>query len=372
MDFESLDYKRSRWNRMLLNGFWFILVLTIILEFLYLTVSDISNTSFMTDYILRPSIIQLSVMFLAECGLKLLKGKYQDYILIFTSAILASVIVIIHNSINYLLLALFLPVMVSIFYFHTRKLLFAFGNTLSSLYVLYGINDPMREDLSLVSLTTITVMFTAFTLVAWGIILRGKELMNHLKSYFESNQQLLVKTIWMDKLAKTDALTELYNHMTFHEFFEKLIEQHERNQLPLQLALLDIDNFKHVNDTYGHRAGDRVLKQVADMIRSRASMNDFVARYGGEEFAVLFTDKSADDAYALVETIRQAIGSYLHEALDGKPVTVSIGFAPYFDGEGKERFFNRVDEALYKAKNSGKNKTIIASEPFDSKLVNWI
>ncbi|UVI31785.1 GGDEF domain-containing protein [Paenibacillus spongiae] len=371
MDFESLDYKRSRWNRMLLNGFWFILVLTIVLEFLYLTVSDISNTSFLIDYILRPSIIQLAVLCLSELGLKLLKGKYQDYILIFTSAILASVIVLIHNSINYLLLALFLPVMVSIFYFHIRKLLFAFANTLLSLYVQYGINASMQEDLSVVSLTTITVMFTAFTLIAWGIILRGKELMNHLKSYFESNQQLLVKTIWMDKLAKTDALTELYNHMTFHEFFEKLIEQNERNQLPLQLAIMDIDYFKQVNDTYGHRAGDAVLKCVAGMIRSKASMNDFVARYGGEEFAVLFTDKPVDEAHSIVESIRQEISACTHDALGGKPVTISVGFASYNSGEGKEWFFNRADKALYKAKNTGKNKVVVASEPFD-KLVKWV
>ena len=103
----------------------------------------------------------------------------------------------------------------------------------------------------------------------------------------------------MDKLTKTDALTDLYNHMTFHEYFEKLIEQHEQNGLPLQLAIFDIDNFKLVNDMFGHRAGDAVLQRVSELIRSKVSTNDFVARYGGEEFAILFTDKLKMEALKL-------------------------------------------------------------------------
>ena len=191
---------------------------------------------------------------------------------------------------------------------------------------------------------------------------RGRELMLYLQSSYESHQQLLVKTVWMDKLTKTDALTDLYNHMTFHEYFEKLIEQHEQNSLPLQLAILDIDHFKLVNDMFGHRAGDAVLQRVSEPIRTKVSANDFVARYGGEEFAILFTDKLKMEALKLVEQIRQDIAQAPHELQQGKSVTVSVGFAEYATGEGKEHFFNRADDALYKAKTTGKNKTVIATE----------
>ncbi|QYR20474.1 GGDEF domain-containing protein [Paenibacillus sp. sptzw28] len=368
MDYESLDYNRYRWNRMLLTGFWAILIISLFLEGLYLTITEMPAGSFIPKFIVKPTILQLTALLFAETALKVLKGKYQDYILILTSALLAYILVYIHDSVNFLLLALFMPVIVSIFYFQPRKLVFALGNTLLSVYVMYLANEFMHREISLVGLTTITVMFSAFSLVAWGIIMRGRELMSNLKSYYESNQQLLVKTIWMDKMVKTDALTDLYNHMTFHEYFEKLIEQHEQHNLPLQLALIDIDNFKQINDTYGHRAGDSVLREVAEMIRSKANSNDFVARYGGEEFAMLFTDKSKADALSVVEQIRQKISEKPHDALGGKPVTVSIGFGEYTLGDGKERFFTQVDTALYKAKSSGKNKTVVAIESLESQL----
>ncbi|MBW7474612.1 GGDEF domain-containing protein [Paenibacillus oenotherae] len=361
MDYETLDYNRHRWNRMLLNAFWFILLISILLESLYLTISAVPTDEFIIRYIIRPTLLQLGILLLTETGLRFLKPRYQDYVIIFASSLLASIIAYVHITINFLLIALFLPVVVSIFYFHTRKLVFALSNTLLTVYFLYFFNDELNSTVTLVGLTTITVMFLSFSLIAWGVMLRGRELMAHLKTYFESNQQLLVKTIWMDKLAKMDALTELYNHMTFHEYFEKLIEQNESNGLPLQLAILDIDNFKLVNDTYGHRAGDAVLQRVSELIRNKTCANDFVARYGGEEFAILFTDKSEADSLVVVEELRQEIASAPHDSLHGKPVTVSIGYAAYESGEGKEIFFHRVDEALYAAKSSGKNKTIIAA-----------
>ncbi|REE56355.1 diguanylate cyclase (GGDEF)-like protein [Paenibacillus taihuensis] len=362
MDYESINYNRYRWNRMLLTGFWSILVITIILECLYSTVTDLPLTQFFIEYMVRPSALLLGLLLLAELGLRLYNGRYQDYIVILTSTLIAFTIVYIHDSINYLILALFLPIMVSIFYFQTKKLLFALGNTLASLYIMYGTNYFLNNDISIVGLITISIMFCLFTLIAWGILRRGMELLSHLKSNFERNQELLVKTIWMDKLAKTDALTGLYNHITFHEYFEKLIDQHERYGLALQLAIIDIDNFKHVNDTYGHRAGDAVLMSVSEMLRSKARVNDFIARYGGEEFAILFTDQSRVESLTAVELIRDAISRLSQQSLDGKSVTVSIGFAEYTSEEGKEHFFNRVDMALYKAKNSGKNRTVVSTD----------
>ncbi|BBH21613.1 hypothetical protein Back11_29580 [Paenibacillus baekrokdamisoli] len=368
MDYESIEYNRYRWNRMLLNGFWCILIITILLEGMYLTITKEPFLAFITNYMLEPTILQLSLLLIAETAFRVLKGKYQDYIIILTSALLAFIIVYIHNSINYLLLALFLPVMVSVFYFHPKKLIFALCNTMISLYVMYWTNDWMNEDITLVGLSTITVMFLSFSLIAWGILRRGRELMIYLKSYYESNQQLLVKTVWMDKLTKTDALTDLYNHMTFHEYFEELIKQHEDNDLPLQLAIFDIDNFKKVNDLFGHRAGDAVLQRVSELIRSKVSAHDFVARYGGEEFAILFTEKAKLEAFNLVEQIRLEVSQAPHELQQGRPVTVSVGFAEYESGEGKEHFFNRADQALYKAKNMGKNQTVIASGTLESQL----
>ena len=162
MDYESIDYNRYRWNRMLLNVFWIILIITIILESMYWYNYQMPAFEFFTNYMLKPSVLQLALLLLAETAFRVLKGKFQDYILILTSALLAVIIVDIHNSINYLLLALFMPVMVSIFYFHPKKLFFALGTTLVSLYALYWTKAWMNDDITLVGMLQSQSCFRIF------------------------------------------------------------------------------------------------------------------------------------------------------------------------------------------------------------------
>jgi hypothetical protein len=111
---------------------------------------------------------------------------------------------------------------------------------------------------------------------------------------------------------------------------------------------------------YGHKAGDAVLKRVAGIIRSKAGSNDIVARYGGEEFALIFTEKSPQEAYDTVEDIRKEVASTLHEAIMWQAVTISVGLRSYSQGMGKDALFVGADKAVYEAKRSGKNRTVIA------------
>ena len=137
--------------------------------------------------------------------------------------------------------------------------------------------------------------------------------------------------------------------MTFHEYLDRLIDQNHVNDLSIQLALIDIDNFKKVNDTYGHRAGDSVLKHVADIIKESIEADDFAARYGGEEFAVIFTEKSTSTAYSIAEDIRKKIAAMKNKEAGDTIVTVSIGLNNY-NKTGKEILFKEADSALYEAK----------------------
>ncbi|QJC53213.1 diguanylate cyclase [Paenibacillus albicereus] len=359
MDDQLLDFTRARWNRMLMNGFWCLLVLMVILEGLFLIfITPLAPDVFLRRYMLLPTSLHLSVLVLTELCLRFLEERLRDYSLLAASSLLTFIIVDINIEIGYIIPALFLPVLVSIFYFSSRKLIAAAILSLTTLYSLYFFNRSL--DISVVGILSLTAMLGAFCLIAWGVISRGKEMRSYYIHAAKSNQELLVKNILMDKLAKTDALTELYNHITFHEYLDKLIEHHDATSMPLQLALIDIDNFKSVNDQFGHRAGDSVLKQVADLVRSQAGMNDFVARYGGEELALIFTDKSADKSLQLLETIRHNIEAASYEELGSRKITVSIGFADYL-GEGKEQFFVRTDQALYAAKSQGKNRIVTAA-----------
>jgi diguanylate cyclase len=218
----------------------------------------------------------------------------------------------------------------------------------------------IRNQISPFGLLAMGSILFVYSLIAFGVLARGRDVLIHLRSSYESNQELLVRTILMDKLAKTDALTETYNHMAFHEFKDKMVEQAESGRMELFLAVIDIDNFKTVNDTYGHKAGDAVLKKVASIARSKTGSNDVVARYGGEEFALLFTEKCFPEVFDLIENIRKAIADFAHDALGGHAVTVSVGLNRYIPGMDKEALFQGADAALYVAKYSGKNRTALA------------
>ncbi|MNE65705.1 putative diguanylate cyclase YcdT [compost metagenome] len=104
-----------------------------------------------------------------------------------------------------------------------------------------------------------------------------------------------------------------------------------------------------------------MLKEVAARVKGMIGLNDFAARYGGEEFAVIFTDKSFQEAGAAVEEMREAISRMEHPYAGGKPITVSIGLCDYQLGDGKELLFRKTDNALYKAKHGGKNMVVTVS-----------
>ena len=358
MPFPSLEFNQKRWNRLLLHSYWIILGLSFVIELSFLTVTDVPTDRFLQLYVVRPTLFLGLIGLLAECGIRWLP-RHHDYILISASATFAIVITKIHASLGYLLFLLFFPIMISIFYFQVKKLLYAIANTTIALFILYAYDPEIQRSLSSLGLLTMSCILLIFSGIAFGVLARGREVLIHLRTTYESNQELLVRTILMDRLAKTDALTEAFNHMAYHEFMDHYVVQADNGRMTLHLAIVDIDNFKKVNDTYGHKAGDEVVKKGSAVIRSRMGSNDIVARYGGEEFALIFTEKSFQEVYDTVEDIRQTIASELYEAIQWQAVTISVGLHSYAPGMGKDALFVGADEAVYEAKRSGKNRTVI-------------
>jgi len=159
-----------------------------------------------------------------------------------------------------------------------------------------------------------------------------------------------------------DALTELYNRHYMHEISEKLLEMSKRYDHKLSLAIFDIDFFKKINDTYGHLAGDIVLKFFASNLRHRVRESDIVIRYGGEEFIVIFPQTDIRKAFIVVEYIRKHIEEIKVE-IDSKKmisITISAGIAEYNKNETLEQLIGRADKALYLAKESGRNRVEMA------------
>jgi diguanylate cyclase (GGDEF)-like protein len=161
------------------------------------------------------------------------------------------------------------------------------------------------------------------------------------------------------RLATTDPLTGLFNRRTFIELAERELARSRRDSTPLSFMILDLDHFKQVNDTYGHLVGDEVLVAFTMLIRDCARRGDLVVRYGGEEFCVLLPATALSAAVALAERIRAATAA---TALTTRPmrITVSVGVTAYagIQDVSLDTLLARADEALYRAKNEGRDRVV--------------
>jgi diguanylate cyclase (GGDEF)-like protein len=157
-----------------------------------------------------------------------------------------------------------------------------------------------------------------------------------------------------------DALTGVYNRRSFDDKIADEVERAHRYERPLALLLFDIDHFKRCNDTYGHRTGDHVLREVAQLVQARARKHDFVARYGGEEFAVMLHEFEQPGPTLFAEDIRALIEAHKFE-FEGNEmsITVSIGlvvWAPSIENAGQ--LIEAADKCLYRAKAGGRNQVV--------------
>lgn len=162
----------------------------------------------------------------------------------------------------------------------------------------------------------------------------------------------------LSDLVSTDALTGLYNFRHFKTVLQAEMDRSKRSGIPTSMALVDVDHFKTVNDTYGHEAGNIALKHVADILRGEVRTTDIVCRYGGEEFAMIFPETHLNLAVKVADRIREQIASQVIEIGDDEVnLTVSMGASVYMKTSviDLEDFVDSVDKYLYEAKQSGRN-----------------
>lgn len=161
------------------------------------------------------------------------------------------------------------------------------------------------------------------------------------------------------KLATTDGLTELYNHRYFQEQMRMQIENCKRYETEFSLIILDIDFFKKFNDTFGHQAGDAVLRQVAQTLKRNVRATDIVCRYGGEEMSIILPNTGKDVAHSTAEKICKRVSDNKFKLIGDKEVTVtiSLGVSTYpYDGDSASELIEAADKRLYNAKNNGRNQ----------------
>ena len=240
-------------------------------------------------------------------------------------------------------------------------------------YTLDELKDILQEEPSLESL-----IFLDPSLI---VPLKGKGTLNGIiiladrinqKGFSESDKEYMlniaslagiaIQNAYLYELATTDMMTRLKIH---HYFQTALMEEREKSiksSLPLSLIMIDIDNFKDFNDTYGHTCGDLVLKNVAMVISGSVRQSDIASRYGGEEFAVILPHTEINEAFKVAERVRTSVQkSYILYKRKKLGVTISVGvtqFNPSLDSTSK-KIIERADKALYISKQQGRNKTTV-------------
>jgi two-component system, cell cycle response regulator len=183
-------------------------------------------------------------------------------------------------------------------------------------------------------------------------MLRIKRLQDELE---QKNQEL-------QQLSISDGLTGLFNHRHIRRLMKEEFERAKRTREPVAVAMLDLDHFKAVNDTYGHQAGDRVLQELADILRDTAREIDKLGRYGGEEFMVLLPDTGLNEATIFVERVRERVARqrFAADRVPDLTMTLSAGVAAYPPARAREpdALVHLADQALYAAKRRGRNRVV--------------
>ncbi|QBF83526.1 diguanylate cyclase [Shewanella maritima] len=219
-----------------------------------------------------------------------------------------------------------------------------------------GRADAMYQNITLLPLASLTGKITHISIIVYDVT----DIAINKLQLKTANEQL-------EQLSQTDGLTQLHNRRHWQHCMEREFERFARYQDSATLVMLDIDHFKQVNDKYGHPAGDKVIQNIAHILKQSLRETDCAGRYGGEEFAIVLAKTSAEDALNFTERLRQKIeaSEIIHDNRKIS-VTVSLGINELNDGVvNTSNWLSGADKALYQAKQGGRNCSRIYVEGSD-------
>jgi diguanylate cyclase (GGDEF)-like protein/PAS domain S-box-containing protein len=197
-----------------------------------------------------------------------------------------------------------------------------------------------------------------------GNIIGAIETLQDITGQKKTEQELRESEQKYREMSITDSLTKLYNSRHFFRQLANEVARAKRYGIPLSLILMDIDDFKRYNDSYGHLEGDKALKGLSEVIRKNLRACDSAYRYGGEEFTVLLPETEGEDAFIAAERLRKEFENEVLSPLPGSEVhmTISIGVSRYIPDEQPSTLLKRADEGMYKAKKLGKNRVFLVTD----------
>lgn len=209
-----------------------------------------------------------------------------------------------------------------------------------------------RVDYGLIWKILALSFIVLFVVFAWNRQIRAKNILLQ-----KTQNKVKEKNRSLQTLATTDRLTGINNRLKLDSILDKEVTRSRRYKNMFGISIMDIDNFKNVNDTYGHQVGDNILQEVAKVLKQCIRDTDYVGRWGGEEFLLICLEVDENALHVLIEKIKNRIKN--HDFLHVEQITASFGVTSYKKDDGVESILKRADDALYKAKEKGKNRVVI-------------
>ncbi len=359
----------TEWNRKVMRWIWISIGLVIFIQLLlflfYQPVPECSKREYLDIFVIKPSIMivmyagcmELIFRFFGEA----LGGYVTTILFLLIQFLLLGTVVAVHSSVPYMCMILTYPVIFANVY---REKIFRYAAFVICILVYAGITYgfiPSTEFRPDNSREVYLIIFVGFTIVAFSF---SKVLTSVVVNFekenqkiYEENQKIHEEKEKILEISQRDSMTGLYNHKMF---YDKLNEQLQlcSEEYHLSLVIIDIDNFKRINDTFGHAIGDSVILKIVSIIEKNMDDKDIAARYGGEEFGLILTGKTEMEAYNVSERIRREVEAAAVDGVTGR-ITISLGMLEVKPGDKNGiLLFKEVDSALYEAKQTGKNKTV--------------
>lgn len=346
IDGEALE----EWKRVVLKPlrsiYKWTLALTALMTLLYKPTAVMEHMEFFKRYMLYPALALALVIIAIEIFFSKFAKKLQYQMVALAMVLMINLYVAINlfafGQLEYMMVVVFFPIVIAPVYREKKLLYLQVGISLMLLlvfeiYIELNVKN-FPETIPFRDIFVVLLLFYAMVKLELEVVTSANML--GLQS-------------------ARDSLTRLFNHEKFYEILEEHMNCYAENKTPFSIIIADIDNFKKVNDTYGHAFGDEVIKKLSQIMIECKGTKDVCARYGGEEFAVIIPNKELNEAVLQAERIRTTFQAFEFLTGDGNVhhFSISLGVAEYNkEYQTASAFFEMADKALYEAKESGKNR----------------
>lgn len=315
-----------------------------------------TSTQYIIEYVALPTALGLLLVTVCSRINKMnIKAQLKNYSVLITVSLLAAEVALIHDDVGAILTVFGIPVFLTIL-FGQKRITGVITILNGFLLVVSTIRAGLNSD---------SIYFYLNSAVAYTLLIAAYLISKVLIEYNKANNDYIYMSyktqVSLNEQAKNDSLTGLYNQKTFQSLLKGTMEQARDLKSPMSLAIIDLDDFKEINDTFGHLEGDQVLLQFTNLIRQQCKEGDaYISRYGGDEFAVIFPRASKELAYLRLEALRQRCKQVPRHLIRTGEISFSAGISHYIEGDMSETLlFHQADSALYQAKENGKNQTVI-------------